>query len=104
VLYVPKLKNNLLSVSTMEDMVFIVMFRKRQVLIHPKGSSLDTIGRIGVREGNLYKLHGKHVQALVHDSHNLCGLWHRRMGHLDYKELLIMREIFIGLPYFSVEW
>jgi hypothetical protein len=54
-------------------------------------------------EGSLYRLQGKPVQALVHDSDNLCELWHRRMGHLHYKALPILREIVTGLPYFSVE-
>jgi hypothetical protein len=58
---------------------------------------------IGVREGNLNRLQGNPIQDLVHDSDNLCDLWHRRMGHLQYKVLLILREIVIGLPKFSVE-
>jgi hypothetical protein len=61
VLYVPKLKKNLLSVSVLEDMGFVVMFKKWQVLIRPEGISTDTIVSIGVREGKLYRLHGKHV-------------------------------------------
>jgi hypothetical protein len=42
-------------------------------------------------------------KALVHDSDNLCELWHKRMGHLHYRALSILREIVTGLPYFSVE-
>jgi hypothetical protein len=74
-----------------------------KVLIRPKGASPDTTVSIGVREGNLYRLKGKPVQALVHDSDNLCELWHRRMGHLHYRALSILREIVTGLPDFSIE-
>jgi hypothetical protein len=103
VLYVPGLKKNLLSVSVMEDRGFVVMFKKGKVLICPEGASPDTTMSIGVREGNLYRLKGKPVQALVHDSDNLCELWHKRMGHLHYRALPILREIVTGLPDFSVE-
>jgi hypothetical protein len=103
VLYVPGLKKNLLSVSVMEDKGFVVIFQKGQVLICPEGASPDTTVVIGVREGNLYRLQGKPIQALVHDSDNLCELWHRRMGHLHYRALSILREIVTGLPEFSVE-
>jgi hypothetical protein len=101
VLYVLGLKKNFLSVSVMEDKGFAVMFKKGKVLIRPEGASPDTTVSIGVREGNLYRLKGKPIQALVHDSDNLCELWHRRMGHLHYRALLILREIVIGLPYFK---
>jgi hypothetical protein len=104
VLYVPRLKKNLLSVLVMEDRGFVVTFKKRQVLIRPKGTSPYTTTSIGVREGMLYKLKGKPIETtLVHDSDNLCELWHRRMGHLHYKALSILREIVISLLDFSVE-
>jgi hypothetical protein len=57
---------------------------------------------IGVREGNLYRLKGKLVQALSHNSDNPCELWHEIMGHLHYSVLSILREIVTGLPYFKV--
>jgi hypothetical protein len=59
---------------------------------------------IGVREGNLYRLKGKPIHMnLVHDSDNFCELWNMRMGHLHYRALIILRDIVIGLPNFSVE-
>ena len=56
VLYVPGLKKNSMSVSTIEDRGFWVMFRDGHVLIHPKGSSITSTLKIGVRSGKLYKL------------------------------------------------
>jgi hypothetical protein len=58
---------------------------------------------IGVREGTLYRLQGNPVQDLVHDNDNLCELWHKRLGHLHYRALLILRGIVTGLPEFSIE-
>jgi hypothetical protein len=56
VLYVPGLKKNLLSFSTMEDRGYAVAFVHKQVLARPKGLSLVSIEVIGTRDGNLYKL------------------------------------------------
>jgi hypothetical protein len=56
VLYVPRLKNNFLSVSIMEDSGFSIMFKKGQVIIRPEGASPNTTMSIGVREGDLYRL------------------------------------------------
>jgi hypothetical protein len=55
VLYVPRLKKNLLSVSTMEDRGFVITFQRGQVLICPEKASPDTTMIIGVREGTLYR-------------------------------------------------
>jgi hypothetical protein len=85
VLYVPRLKKNMLSILVMEDMGFVFIFHKGKVLICPKGVIPNTTMIIGVREGNLYRSQGKPMQDLVHDSDNLCELWHRRIGHLHYK-------------------
>jgi len=88
----------------MDENGFSIMFMKGKVLIHSEGSIPDTTMTIGVREGNFYRLKGRPVQiALVHDNDNLCELWHMRMGNLHCRELPILREIFIGLPYFTIE-
>jgi hypothetical protein len=58
---------------------------------------------VGVREGTLYRLQGKQFQVLVHDSDILCELWHKRLGHLHYRALSILRGIVTGLLEFSIE-
>jgi hypothetical protein len=63
----------------------------------------DIVVSIGVREENLYRLEGKHIQALVHDNDNRCELWHKRMGHLHYKTLSILKDIVTSLLDFSDE-
>ena len=61
-LYVPGLKKNLLSISGLEKKDFRVAFVDGQVLIWPKGKTIDDAIMIGV-EGGLYKLKGKSHQA-----------------------------------------
>jgi hypothetical protein len=87
----------------MEDKGFAMEFKNQQVLIRPKESSPDIAQVTGVREGNLYKLQGELVQFLVHNSDNLCELWHKRMGHLQHSMFPILREIVTDLPEFNIE-
>jgi hypothetical protein len=62
VLYVPKLKNNLLLVLYLEEMGFVVNFQKGKVLICSKGVIPYTTMRIGVKEGRLYRFPGHPVR------------------------------------------
>jgi hypothetical protein len=105
VLYVPRLKKNLISVSTLQDRGLEVSFRGTKVLIHPKGSCL-TLGQvIGVRDGKLFKLffHPLHAFAMSSDSsRQLCELWYRRMAHLHHGALGGLGEV-TGVPQLSSE-
>jgi hypothetical protein len=56
VLYVHGLKKNLISVSTIEERGYEVLFRDGQVLLFPKGSSITSAKVIGTRHEKLYKL------------------------------------------------
>ena len=67
-LFVTDPRNNTLSTSVTKDTGFIVEFKSKQVLIRPKESSPRSTQVIGVREGNLYRLQGEPVQALVHST------------------------------------
>ena len=91
------------GIRSLEDKGFRVAFVDRQGLVWPKDSNMDSTGVIGVREGGLYKLTGCPVQALVHDSINLCELWHRRFAQLHYRALPGLRKMVIGLPEMQVE-
>jgi hypothetical protein len=53
VLYVPGLKKNLLSISALDKKVFRVAFIDGQVLMWPRGKTLDYAVVIGVEEGGL---------------------------------------------------
>lgn len=59
VLYVPGLKKNLLSISTLEEKGFRVVFVDGQILMWPKGKSFDDAVVIVIQEGGLYRLKGK---------------------------------------------
>jgi hypothetical protein len=106
VLYVPGLKKNLISVSTLQDRGLEVSFRGTEVLIHPKGSRLTSGQVIGVRDGKLYRLFFQPLHALAASSDNnsqLCELWHRRMAHLHHGALGGLREVVTGVPQFNLE-
>jgi hypothetical protein len=111
VLYVPRLKKNLISMSTIENKDYEVTFRGGQVIIYPIGSSIESGKVIGVRHGKLYRFAFQSVGALVSsvedstqstsDNKDLCELWHRRMAHLHHGALPILRQITTGVEEFS---
>jgi hypothetical protein len=106
VLYVPRLKKNLISVSTLQDRGLEVTFRGTEVLIHPRGSSLASRQVIGERDGKLFTLlfHPLHALAASSDSSkHLCELWHRRMAHLHHGALGGLREVVTRVPQISIE-
>jgi hypothetical protein len=105
VLYVPSLKKNLISVSTIEERGYEVLFCDGQVLLFPKGSSITSAKVIGTRHDKLYKLMFQPASALYHTTINsdLCELWHKRMAHLHHRALRILREIVTAVSKFSTE-
>jgi hypothetical protein len=58
VLYVPGLKTNLLSVATLEDKGYWVIFKDMKALLWDKGIHLSTTETIGTRSGGLYVVSG----------------------------------------------
>lgn len=73
-------------------------FMDGNVLLWPKDGDTSSIIVIGVREGRLYRLPGHPIQALVHDTINLCELWHQRFAHLHYRSLPGLKSIVTGMP------
>ena len=98
VLYVPGLKKNLLSKSGLEKKGFRVAFVDGQVLMWPRGSTINDAVVIGVEEGGLYKLKGSPEQALFHSTIDPCELWHRRFAHLHYRALPSVSKAVLGIP------
>jgi hypothetical protein len=70
VLYVPRLKKNLISVSTIQDRGFEVSLRGDEVLIYPKGSSATSARVIWTRDGKLYSLSFQPLHALASSNSN----------------------------------
>jgi len=110
VLYVPGLKKNLIFVSTIEGKGYEVVFKGGQMIMYPRGGSIDSGRVIEVWHGKLYRFAFQPVGALMSSvsdgntsSRDLCELWYRRMAHLHHRALHIFREITIGVPEFSTE-
>jgi hypothetical protein len=103
VLYVPGMKRNLVSVSTLEDKGYKVTFSEGKFLAWHKNSHMDSARVIGVQENNLYRLIVQPVQALLHDTISLSKLWHRRLVHLHYRSLPTLWKMVTGLPKIHIE-
>ena len=98
VLYVPELKKNLLSISGLEKKGFRVAFVDGQVLMWPRGMTINDVVVIGVEEGGLYKLKGSPEQDLLHCTIDPCELWHQRFAHLHYRALRSVSKVVLGIP------
>ena len=79
VLYVPRLKENILSISALDTKGIRVSFFDGQVLVWPRGKTIDDATVIGEEYGGLYNIKGQPEQALVHDSIEPSELWHRAL-------------------------
>ena len=103
VLYVPGLKKNLLSISSLDKKGFRVGFIDGQVLMWPKGKKIEDAVLIIEEEGGLYKLKGHSKTTLPHESTNPSELWHKRLARINYKELPHV-NIVTGLPNMKMLW
>ena len=65
VLFVPGLKMNLFSISALDAKCMRVAFVDGQVLMWPRGKTIDNAIVIGEQEGGLYKLKDHPEQDLV---------------------------------------
>jgi transposase InsO family protein len=103
VLYVPGLTKNLLSISALDKKGFKVVFIYGEVLMWPKGKTMEEAIVIGKEEGGLYKLKGHSEETLTHSIENPCELWHRRLAHINYKALPYVSKVVTCLPEFKVD-
>src|SRR5713101_6838357 len=92
VLFVTGLKKNLLSIYVLDAKGMRVAFIDGQVIMWPKGKTINDVVVIGEQEGGLYKLKGHPEQALIHDTVEPNELWHRRLAHVHYRALPIARK------------
>jgi hypothetical protein len=98
VLYVIGLENNIVSISFLEDKGNIIAFVYGKVLSWPKDSIIKNVRVIGTREGRLYILLERNVEALVHDEVNPNEIWHRRYAHVNYQALPFLKNMVEGIP------
>ena len=93
VLFVPGIKKNLLSIFALDAKGMRVAFIDGQVIMWPKGKTINDAVVIGEQEGGLYKLKGHPEQAMVHDTVEPSELWHRRLEHVHYRALPITSKV-----------
>jgi hypothetical protein len=74
VLYLPYLTKNFLSISALDKKGFRVSFIDCEVLMWPKGKTIEDAIVIGTEEGVLYKLKGHSNAALSHSTKSPCEL------------------------------
>ena len=101
VLFVPGLKKNLLSISALDAKGIRVAFIDGQVIMWPRGKTINDAIVIGEQEGGLYKLKGHLEQAMVHEIVEPNELWHRRFAHVHYRALPIASKAVEGLSEFQ---
>ena len=67
-----------------------------------KGKTPEDVVVIG-EEGGLYKLMGHPKIAIVHETTSSSELWHRRLAHINYKELPYVSKVVTGLLYLKID-
>ena len=92
-LYVPGLKKNLLSISSLDANGMRVSFFDGQVLMCPRGKTIDGATMIGEEDRGFYKLKGQPKQALVHESIEPTKLWHKRLINVHYRALPMASKV-----------
>ena len=95
---------NFLSISTLDKKGFKVAFIDGEVLMWPKGKTIEDAVVIGTEEGGLYNLKGHSDVALTHSIENPCELWHKRLAHISYKALPYASKVVTGLPEIKVDY
>lgn len=100
VLYVPRLKKNLLSILFMVNLQSMAKFDAQEVIFRRQTHEAKA-----VRARGLYKLQADPLKhsTLVHDNTKLCELWHRCLGHLHYRGLAILKKLVKGLLDFKID-
>ena len=101
VLYVPDLKNNLVSISAMEDKGYRVAFSDGKLRVWKK--NFKDAFTLGFRVDSLYQVGGSPLDVMTCDTSLQSELWHRRFSHLHYKALPNVRKMVIVMPEFRLE-
>ena len=68
-----------------------------------KGKTLEYDVVIGEEEGALYKLKGHPQKTLFHDNTSSSELCHRRLPHINYKELPYVSKVVTSLSDLKID-
>ncbi|KAI5348232.1 hypothetical protein L3X38_001119 [Prunus dulcis] len=103
VMYLPGLKENLLSVGQMDEHGYHLVFGSSMCSIYDGSSLENLIMKVEMRKIRCYPLSllSNDYVALRAGISNSTWIWHKRMGHLHLKGLhqLKEKEMVHGLPY-----
>lgn len=90
-MYVPELRNNLLSVSSVTDNGYTVVFNKDRATINRKDGS---IALTATKRNRLYVIDEKEEYAAMTNqkSDKDLQMWHQRYGHLNFNDLKKMKN------------
>jgi len=100
VVYVPGIKKNLISVSTITDQNLKVEFFKSHCIVKDLLDHCKPVAS-GIRVGGLYKLDVvKNHHALTSTTMSTEILWHQRYGHINFHDLSLLQKkcMVEGLP------
>ena len=84
VLYVPRIKRNLVSILGLSDQGYQITFQEDKVLSWPKKGNIKKFVPIGIRDGILYRLFNLQNFYLCHETSKTIEIWHRRLGHIYF--------------------
>jgi hypothetical protein len=91
-LYAPDFRTNLLSIAKIVDKNLEVLFTKNRAFIQDRRGRVKMIAD---RDGDLFYLRENHQKACATSVTMTCDIfnnWHRRFGHLNFKDLEVMMK------------
>jgi len=93
VMHIPKIKKNLIFVSTLRDQNLKVEFFKSYYFIKDMVDHMKPISS-GIQFGGLYKLNVKSAlcQALTSSVRNAENLWPQRFCHIKFHDLFLLQN------------
>ncbi|KAI5351333.1 hypothetical protein L3X38_004224 [Prunus dulcis] len=103
VMYLPSVRENLLSVGQMDEHGYHLVFGSNMCSIYDASSHENLIMKVEIRKNRCYpwSLPSNDYVALRAGISNSTWIWHKRMGHLHLKGLHQLKEkdMVHGLPY-----
>eukprot|EP00253_Pinus_taeda_P001433 PITA_01433 len=101
VLYVSDLKQNLVSISVMEEKGYKVTFNDGKVCVWE--NNVKNAFTLGFRVDSLYQVSGSLLGNMSYDTSAQSKFWHQIFSHLHYKALFDVRQMVTWIPEFGVE-
>ena len=98
VLYVPTLRENLMSVKKLTKAGVVVVFQETQVIIKINGEIIAT----GKQRGNMYAIEWNFERANTSLAEvEYADLWHRRLGHISEGAMftMIREDLALGVRF-----